>query len=110
MKIYTPLPAYLGLARARGNLIITLFAIRRCVAERKTLPASLDQLREFRYLLDVPLDPYTGAPLNYNPARGLISSAGNDLKAAGGTPTEPPLQDAREPTVEIGVAVAAPVK
>lgn len=110
MKIYTPLPAFLGLARARGNLIITLFAVRRCVAERKTLPASLEQLREFRYLLDVPLDPYTGAPLHYNLTRGLISSVGNDLKAAGGTPTEPPLQDAREPTVEIGVTVAATVK
>ncbi|MEZ5387460.1 MAG: hypothetical protein R3F13_18265 [Prosthecobacter sp.] len=110
MKIYTPLPAFLGLARARGNLIITLFAIRRCVAERKTLPASLDQLREFRYLLDVPLDPYSGAPLNYNLSRGLISSVGNDLKNAGGAPTEPPLQDAREPTVEIGISVAAAVK
>ena len=110
MKNYTPLPAFLGLARARGNLVITLFAIRRCIAERKTLPASLDELREFKYLLDVPVDPYTGAPLQYNLARGLVSSVGNDLKASGGAPTEPPLEDAREPTAEIGVAVAAAVQ
>jgi len=110
MKTYTPLPAFLGLARARGNLIITLFAIRRCIAERRTLPASLDQLREFRYLLDVPVDPYTGAPLQYNLTRGLVASAGNDLKPTGGAPTEPPMNDPTEPTVEIGVAVATAVK
>lgn len=110
MKIYTPLPAYLGLARARGNLIVTLFAVRRCIAEKKTLPASLEQLRSLNFLLDVPPDPFTGAPLHYDPARGRIWSSGNDLKSVGGMPTEPPLDDATEPTLEIGVAVAGAVK
>lgn len=109
-KQYTRLPAFLGLARARGNLIITLFAVRRCIAEKKTLPATLEQLRAFNYLLDVPVDPYTGAPLQYNLARGLIWSVGNDLKSSGGAFAEPPMNDATEPTVEIGIAVAGVAK
>jgi hypothetical protein len=110
MKTYTPLPAFLDLVRTRGNLIITLFAIRRCIAEKKTVPATLEQLRDFNYLLDVPIDPYTGAPLQYNVARGLIWSVGNDLRSAGGVFSGPPMSDATEPTVEIGIAVAAAVK
>lgn len=110
MKLYTPLPAFLGLVRARGSLVITLFAIRRCIAERKTLPATLEQLRDFNYLLDVPPDPYTGAALQYNAARGLVWSIGNDLQSGGGTFSEPPMNDATEPTIETGVTVASPVR
>jgi hypothetical protein len=110
MKAYTSLPAALGLIRTRGNLIITLFAVRRCIAEKKTLPATLEQLRTFNFLLDVPVDPYTGAPLQYSLARGLIWSVGNDLKSANGKPTEPPMDDASEPTVALGIAVAAVAK
>lgn len=110
MKQYTPLPAFLGLARTRGNLIITLFAVRRCIAEKKTLPGSLEELRTFNYLLDLPPDPYSGAMLEYSVARGLIWSVGNDLKSVGGVSTEPPMGDATEPTVEIGIAVAAVAK
>lgn len=109
-KQYTRLPAFLGLARARGNLITTLFAVRRCIAEKKTLPGTLEQLRTFNFLLDVPADPYTGAPLQYSLARGLIWSVGNDLKSSGGAFTEPPMNDATEPTVEIGIAVAGVAK
>lgn len=110
MKTYTPLPAQLDLVRTRGNLVVTLFAIRRCIAEKKTVPTSLEQLRSFNFLLDVPLDPYTGAPLQYDLARGVIWSVGNDLKTSGGKPTEPPMNDATEPTLEIGIAVAGAVK
>lgn len=110
MRAYTSLPAALGLMRTRGNLIITLFAVRRCIAEKKTLPATLEQLRTFNFLLDVPADPYTGAPLQYSLARGLIWSVGNDLKSANGKPTEPPMDDAAEPTVELGIAVAGVAK
>ncbi|WP_395717699.1 hypothetical protein [Prosthecobacter sp.] len=110
MKTYTPLPAFLDLVRTRGNLIVTLFAIRRCIAEKKTLPATLEQLRAFNYLLDVPIDPYTSAPLQYNLTRGLLWSVGNDLKSAGGIFSEPPMNDATEPTLEIGIAVAGAVK
>ena len=109
-KQYTRLPTLLGQARARGNLIITLFAVRRCIAEKKTLPGTLEHLRTFNFLLDVPVDPYTGAPLHYNLARGLIWSVGNDLKSSDGTATEPPMNDAAEPTVEIGIAVAGVAK
>lgn len=109
MKTYTPMPAFLDLVRTRGSLIITLFAIRRCIAEKKTLPATLDQLRSFNYLLDVPIDPYSGAPLLYNLPRGLIWSVGNDLRSAGGVFSETPMNDATEPTVEIGIAVAGAV-
>jgi hypothetical protein len=110
MQTYTPMPAELGLVRTRGNLIITLFAVRRCIAEKKTLPATLDQLRTFNFLLDLPVDPYTGAPLQYSLTRGLIWSVGNDLKSANGVPTEPPMADAAEPTVELGIAVATVAK
>ncbi len=110
MKAYTPLPAMLGLVRTRGNLIVTLFAVRRCIAEKKTLPATLEQLRTFNFLLDLPIDPYTGAPLQYSLARGLIWSVGNDLKSAGGVLTEPPMKDAAEPTVALGIAVAGVAK
>lgn len=110
MKTYTPLPAFLDLVRTRGNLIVTLFAIRRCIAEKKTLPATLEQLRSFNYLLDVPPDPYTGSPLQYNLQRGLIWSVGNDLKSVGGVFSEPPMNNATEPTVEVGITVAGAVK
>jgi hypothetical protein len=58
----------------------------------------------------VPVDPYTGAPLQYDHARGLLWSVGNDLKSMGGLPTEPPLNDATEPSVQIGIAVAGVAK
>jgi hypothetical protein len=102
MRVYTPLPAFLDLVRTRGNLIVTLFAVRRCIAEKKTLPATLEQLQSFNYLLDMPLDPFTGSPLQYNLQRGLIWSVGNDLKSVGGAFSEPPMNDATEPTVEVG--------
>lgn len=110
MKDYTPLPSLLGLVRTRGNLIITLFAVRRCIAEKKTVPATLEELRTYKYLLDLPPDPYSGEALQYSLARGLIWSVGNDLKSSGGLFTEPPMNDATEPTVEIGIAVAGVAK
>lgn len=110
MQAYTPLPAALGLARARGNIVITLFAIRRCIAEKKIVPTSLEQLRTLNYLLDVPADPYSGAPLQYSLSRGLLWSVGNDLKSANGLPTEPPMNDDAEPTAEVGIGVAAAVR
>lgn len=110
MKAYTSLPAALGEVRTCGNLVVTLFAVRRCIAEKKMLPATLEQLRTFNFLLDVPVDPYTGSPLQYSLGRGLIWSVGNDLKSANGVPTEPPMKDPAEPTVELGIAVAGVAK
>lgn len=110
MKLYTPLPAFVGLVRARGSLVITLFAVRRCIAERKTLPTNLEQLRDYHYLLDVPPDVYTGAALQYDAALGLIWSVGNDLQSRGGAVSDPPMNDATEPTIETGITMATPVK
>ena len=110
MKTYTPMPAALGLMRARGNLIITLFAVRRCIAEKRMLPTTLEQLRTLNYLLDLPLDPFSGAPLQFSLEKGLIWSVGTDLKSANGLATEPPMGDATEPTVQLGIGVAAVAK
>ena len=110
MKTYTPMPAALGLMRARGNLVITLFAVRRCIAEKKMLPTTLEQLCTLNYLLDLPLDPFSGAPLQFSLERGLIWSVGTDLKSANGQATEPPMSDPTEPTVQLGIAVAPVAK
>jgi len=110
MKTYTPMPAALGLMRARGNLVITLFAVRRCIAEKKMLPTTLEQLRTLNYLLDLPLDPFSGTPLQFSLEKGLIWSVGTDLKSANGAATEPPMSDDTEPTVQLGIAVAAVAK
>lgn len=110
MQTYTPLPAFLGLVRTRSNIVITLFAIRRCLAEKRTVPLSLEQLHSYNYLAEVPIDPYTGGPVNYSLQHGLVWSVGNDLKSANGIPTEPPMSDPAEPTAQTGVGVAATVK
>ncbi len=102
---YRSLPAQLGLARARSGLVLTLFAVRRCVAEQKTLPPTLDHLRP-KYLLDIPVDPFSTVPLLYDIRRGWLWSVGIDLKSQGGAPTVPAMHDPTEPTVEIGIGIA----
>ncbi|MFM7605462.1 MAG: hypothetical protein ACKO8Z_09715 [Prosthecobacter sp.] len=106
MSAYRSLPARLGLTKARGALLITLFAMRRCLAEQHVLPPSLDSLRP-QYLIDVPLDPFSAAPLNYDNRLGRIWSVGTDLKSQGGAPTSPPMSDDKEPTVEIGIGISS---
>lgn len=106
MSAYRSLPARLGLAKARGALLVTLFAMRRCVAEQRTLPPSLESLRP-KYLLDVPLDPFSAAPLHYDIRLGRIWSVGADLKSQGGAPTSPPMSDDKEPTVEIDIGITS---
>lgn len=108
MAGYRSLPAKMGLARARDALVITLFAVRRCVAEQRTLPPTLESLKP-RYLLDVPLDPFAAAPLQYDSRHGWIWSVGTDLRSQGGAPTSPAMQEADEPTVEIGIGMAVNV-
>jgi len=102
---YRALPAQFGLARARCSLIITLFAFHRYVAEKKTPPATLDQLRG-QYVLDIPIDPFSANPVLYDKNRGWLWSVGTDLKSQGGLPTSPPMRDEREPTVETGIRIA----
>ena len=108
MADYRSLPAKLGLARARSGILVALFAVRRYLAEQQKLPATLESLRP-RFLLDVPVDPFSTGPLQYDIARGRIWSVGTDLRSVGGVPTTPSLHDPAEPTVEIGIGMAAAV-
>ena len=105
LKPYLDVPARQQLARTRHALIVQLFAMRRFVLVEKGLPAQLSDLSP-RYLREVPRDPFTGEPLHYDAARGLIFSVGSDLQAQGGRPDLPPLADPGEPTVRIGVRTA----
>jgi hypothetical protein len=66
----------------------------------------LESLRP-KYLLDVPLDPFSAAPLHYDIRLGRIWSVGADLKSQGGAPTSPPMSDDKEPTVEIDIGITS---
>jgi hypothetical protein len=102
------LPERHHLARTRHSLVLSLFAIRRYLAEHQILPSGLTVLQP-DYLPDTPIDPYSGEPLHYDPLKGVLFSVGDDFHAEGGRVTEPPLTDSSEPTVELGIAIATPV-
>ncbi|SKB05741.1 hypothetical protein SAMN02745166_04324 [Prosthecobacter debontii] len=106
---YLALPQEHSLSKARHGLVSCLFALRRYLAEKRSLPKELRELVP-QYLSAVPLDPFSGEALLYDRDRGLVYSVGVNLIEEGGRPTNPPLNDDREPTVSLGVAVAAPVK
>ncbi len=103
------MPERLSLSKARHSLVLSLFAIRRYVADHQKLPASLADLSP-KYLMDVPMDPFSGEPLQYDPLKGLLFSVGVNFLKEGGKITQPPLLDPDEPTVDLGIAVAVPVK
>jgi hypothetical protein len=90
-----------ALARARHSLVQVLFAVRRYAAEQRRLPASLGDLVPAQ-LVAVPIDPFTGEPLVFDPVRGLIYSAGADCLSSNGRAGQPPLSDDNEPTVLVG--------
>lgn len=98
-----------SLARARYAVLTTLFAVRRCIAKEGRVPATLDELTP-TYLPTKIYDPFSNEPLHYDVTRGIIYSVGANLKDDGGKPTEIPLFDDDEPTAEIGLQVAKPVK
>jgi hypothetical protein len=106
---YLPLPQEHSLGKARQGLVSCLFALRRYLAEKRSLPKELRELVP-QYLSAVPQDPFSGEALLYDRDRGLVYSVGVNLIEEGGRPTNPPLNDDREPTVSLGIAVAAPVK
>lgn len=108
IESYLALPERHSLGKTRHALVLSLFAIRRYLADHQKLPSGLSELRP-GYLLDMPMDPYTGEPLNYDPLTGVIFSAGTNYRKEGGKVTQPPLLDPTEPTVELGIAIAAPV-
>lgn len=99
------LPERHHLARARHSLVVSLFAIRRYLADHQKLPSGLTDLQS-DYLSDMPLDPYSGEPLHYDPLKGVLFSVGDDFHAEDGRITEPPLADNSEPTIELGIAIA----
>lgn len=103
-----PLPERHHLAKARHDLVLCLFAIRRYVADHQKLPSGLSDLRP-QYLQDVLIDPFSGEPLHYDPLKGVLFSVGANFRSEDGSITEPPLADADEPTLEIGISVAAAV-
>ncbi|MEN3941312.1 hypothetical protein WJU23_08460 [Prosthecobacter sp. SYSU 5D2] len=103
------LPQDHSLAQARHGLVRCLFAIRRYVADRRTLPARLNDLSP-KYLSSIPQDPFSGEQLQYDPARGLLYSVGTNLIGEGGEISDWPMADDREPTVALGIAIARPVK
>lgn len=103
------LPARHHLAKARHDLVLCLFAIRRYLADQHNLPSGLEVLRP-GYLQDIALDPFSGEPLRYDPLKGVLFSVGANLRAEGGSITEPPLSDPDEPTVELGITASAPVE
>lgn len=94
-----------ALARTRHGIVLALFGVRRYVQQERRLPAKLDDLVP-RYLSAVPLDSFSGESLRYDAKRGLIWSVGMNFKDEGGRPTEIPMNDPDEPTVEIGIGVA----
>jgi len=102
------LPERYHLARTRHSLVLSLFAIRRYLSDHQKLPSGLTDLQP-DYLPDMPIDPYSGEPLHYDPLKGVLFSVGDDFHADDGRVTEPPLAETSEPTVELGIAIATPV-
>lgn len=109
MTPYLKFPAEHTLAKARHALVTALFATRRHLASTKQLPKSLGEMIP-QFLSDIPVDPYTGEPLIFNPLRGLIYSVGDNLTDEEGMITEPQMNDPGEPTVQIGVVAATAVR
>jgi hypothetical protein len=87
------------LARARHELVRTLFAIRRHVVTKGSLPATLEILVQDQLLPALPSDPFTGLPLSYVPGRLLLYSVGSDHKDDQGQGMGHFLEDDREPTL-----------
>ncbi len=105
IRIYTPLSDRNALERARHAVVLALFGVRRFIQQESRLPRRLEELVP-KFLSSLPLDPFSGEPIRYNPVNGLIYSVGMNLKDEGGKPTVVPLSDPDEPTAQIGVGVA----
>lgn len=97
---YLQMPDDHSLALARHRIVITLFAIRRHMAEKKTLPAALADLKP-RLLQEIPVDPFSGTALGYEPRTGRLYSVGTNLFHDAGRASDPPLADALELTAGV---------
>jgi hypothetical protein len=108
IKAYAALPDRHAMVRTQHAAVMTLFALRRHVLVEARLPQNAAELTP-KYLRVPVIDPFSGEPMRINPIRGLIYSVGTDLKDEGGKPTEPPLGDPTEPTIETGIGLATSV-
>jgi hypothetical protein len=100
--------AHAYLRDAQDRLFQTGFALRRYFTDHGVLPSTLHFLVP-AYLPAIPIDPFNGQPLHYNPAKGLLYSVGISLKDTGGSsfhgpyryhPNDPtPFNDLSQPTL-----------
>ena len=88
------------LAKARQNLVLSLFAIRRHATVNGAPPNKLEDLVP-KFLPAQPVDPFTGEPLVYDLGHALIYSVGSDTKSEGGRKGGSPLEDDLEPTIAL---------
>lgn len=88
------------LLKAQRELVLTLFALRRYHAVHGRLPAALaDLVPEF--IPELPIDPFDGEPLRYNPRDAILRSVGSDLVDEGGWFDDDSLAAPHEPTLFI---------
>ena len=103
IESYLPLPDKQRIAHARHQVVTSLFALRRFLIQNKRLPPRLINLVQDKFLSEIPDDPFSGQPLRYSDATGILSSVGtnftSDEKAQ---PSEPPLADPKELSVSVG--------
>ena len=98
---YVSLPERQSIAHAQHAVVITLFALRRFHADYHRLPPKLLNLRP-DFVKDLPIDPFSGEPLKYDFASGVVSSVGTNFTLDGGKPAVPPFSDPREIAAQVG--------
>lgn len=102
------LPQHYSLTQAKHSLVRCFFALRRYLADRRSLPPGLQNLMP-AYLDEVPKDPFSGEAVQFDGNKGLLYSVGINLIGEGGRITVVPMDDDREPTLELGIATAVAV-
>ena len=99
---YVDLMESQSLARARHELVTTMFGIRRYVALKGMAPPNLEALVTEKIFEKLPVDPFTGQPMVYSLGNRVLYSVGFDLKDEGGRPAGAPLEDDAEPSISFG--------
>lgn len=102
IESYLQLPDKQRIAHARHEVVDTLFALRRFLIQNKRLPPKLINLVP-EFLAELPEDPFSGQPLRYSDATGILSSVGTNYTGDENTqPVDPPLADPKELSVSVG--------
>ncbi len=87
----------------RTNLVRAWIAVERCRTDHGTPPQALADLVP-RYLDAVPIDPWDGAPIRFNPSTRLLYSVGSDFRDSGGSSGaewQEAFRDDTEPTLPL---------